>query len=193
MFRLPFLVALALLAAFGLGIGSTVMMLDASSGFGAIRIGAWKAFPAAQTEDADPYARSHRARAGRLLYGAAEGLSFTAETDDAGQKLSPACTYRITGQTPPARFWTVYPSDGKGEPIAVDPALPGALNSVTALRRADGGFTIAVSPRAQSGNWLAAPADRPYRLTLTLFDTPAAGSSGLIDVKMPAIEKAGCP
>ena len=63
------LVALALITAFGLGIGSTVMMLDASSGFGAIRIGPWKAFPEAQMPDADPYAKSHRARAGRLLLG----------------------------------------------------------------------------------------------------------------------------
>ena len=193
MFRIPFLVALALLTSFGLGIGSALMMLDASSGFGAIRLGPWVAFPEAQMESADPYAKSHRARAGRLLFGTAEGLQFQASEDNRGTALSPVCTYRITGQTPPARFWTLFAADRNLDPVAADPALPAAYNSWTVLRASDGSFVVTVSAQAQPGNWLAIDREKPYRLVLNLLDTPTAGSSGLIDLKMPDIELVACP
>ena len=71
MFRTPFLIATALAVAFGLGILSSIYALRATVGFGAIALGPWTAFPAAQTVDADPYAKAHRARDGRLLLGGA--------------------------------------------------------------------------------------------------------------------------
>lgn len=97
MFRIPLLVALALAIAFGGGIASAVWALKATVGFGSISIGPWVAFPEAQTENADPYAKAHRARAGELLYGGAEGLMFMAQVDDRGEKLSAACSYDVSG------------------------------------------------------------------------------------------------
>jgi hypothetical protein len=193
MLRLPFLVALALLTAFGLGIGSAVGMLDASSGFGAIRLGAWTAFPEAQTSAADPYARSHRARAGKLLYASAEGLQFQAEADDAGEPLSPRCTYAMDGLTPPARFWTLYAANADMEPLTPARYRPGAFNAWNVLRRADGSFRVLVSARAQPGNWLAVNEGQAYRLVLTLLDTPTASSSGLLEIRMPTLTKVACP
>lgn len=193
MLRLPFFVALALLTAFGLGIGSAVAMLDASSGFGAIRLGAWAAFPEAQTERADPYARSHRARAGKLLYAAAEGLQFQADSDDAGTRLSPRCTYAMDGITPPARFWTLYAANQDMEPLVPAQYRPRAFNAWNVLRRPDGSFRVLISARAQPGNWLALNEGQPFRLVLTLLDTPTAGSSGLLEIRMPTLEKVSCP
>ena len=193
MLRLPFLVALALLTAFGLGIGTAVGMLDASSGFGAIRLGAWAAFPEAQTDQADPYAQAHRARAGELLYASAEGVQFQADKDDAGDRLSPRCTYAMEGLTPPARFWTLYAANQEMEPLVQPAYLPGAFNAWNVLRRADGSFTVLISARAQPGNWLALNEGLPFRLVLTLLDTPTAGSSGLIELSMPKLRKVSCP
>jgi hypothetical protein len=51
---------------------------------------------------------------------------------------------------------------------------------------------IDVSANARPGNWLALPAAGTFRLVLTLFDTPTAGSSGVIDLSMPKLEKTGC-
>ncbi len=191
MFRLPLLVALGLAVAFGLGIWSTLMALEATIGFGAIKLGAWEAFPQAQTADADPYAKAHRANAGRLLLGSAEGMRFTAKVDDEGRPLLGRCTYTVSGQTPPTRAWTLF-AEIDGLPPAIDSALPKASNSRTVLRQADGSFTIAVSASAQPGNWLAVDAGKPFRLVLTLLDTPTAGSSGLIDLAMPKLERIGC-
>lgn len=192
MFRIPLLVALALCVAFGVGIVSTVSALKATVGFGAIALGPWVAFPDAQTANTDPYAKAHRARAGKLLYGGAEGLQFTASIDSDGQKLSSGCSYDITGVTPPARFWTLYATNANDQPMKTDPALPGAINAWTVLRQPDSSFIIHVSQVAQPDNWLAVRHIGAFKLVLTLLDTPTAGSSGLIDLAMPKIVKTGC-
>ncbi|ACM25910.1 DUF1214 domain-containing protein [Agrobacterium sp. SHOUNA12C] len=192
MFRVPLLVAVSLMLAFGGGILFTLFALDATSGFGAIKLGAWQAFPDMHTSDADPYAKSHRARAGRLLYGTAEGLSFIASDDDSGARLTAACSYRISGQTPPARLWTLFIAGNDGEALEAPPGRPSAINSWVVLRNPDSSFSITVSSNAQAGNWLALPSGGNFRLTWTLLDTPAAGNSGLIDLSMPKLEKIGC-
>jgi hypothetical protein len=191
-FRVPLLIALTLAIAFGGGILTTLSALNASAGFGAIRIGVWSAFPDVQTANADPYAKSHRAKAGRLLYGSAEGLTFTAASDEAGEQLNGTCTYRISGKTPTARLWTLYAADPDGRPLATRAELPAAHNSQGILRNRDGSFAITVSPTAKPMNWLALPDTGAFSLVLTLLDTPAAGSSGLIGLEMPKVERLGC-
>ncbi len=192
MFRIPLLVALALSVAFGVGIASVVSALKATVGFGAIALGPWIAFPDAQTANADPYARAHRARAGKLLLGGAEGLQFTAAVDDGGAKLSSACAYDITGLTPPARFWTLYATNANDVALRSGPELPSAFNALTVLRKRDSSFVIHVSAEAQPDNWLAIRQTGPFKLVLTLLDTPTAGSSGVIDLTMPKIVRTGC-
>ena len=192
MFRVPVLVAIALAIAFGGGIVSTLRMLDATVGFGSIRLGAWQAFPDAQTAGADPYARAHRARGGRLLYGSAEGLLFQAEEDDQGQPLDAACDYTLNGQTPIARAWTLYVADRSGAAVLYPNGLPTGLNSMTVERREDSSFSIRLSRSALSGNWLALPRSGRFRLVLTLLDTPTAGSSGVLDLAMPTLSRTGC-
>nr|WP_246712071.1 DUF1214 domain-containing protein [Rhizobium sp. BK612] len=168
------------------------MALDATSGFGAIKLGAWQAFPEMQTADADPYAKSHRARAGRLLYGTAEGLVFTASDDDGKARLTANCTYRISGQTPPARLWTLFIAGNDGRPVEDAAGRPSTINSWVVLRKPDSTFNITVSSSAQAGNWLALPPSGNFRLVWTLLDSPAASNSGLIDLGMPKLEKIGC-
>jgi hypothetical protein len=192
MFRIPLLVAISLTIAFGGGIGLTRYVISHSSGFGAITIGAWEAFPKAQTDQADPYAKSHRAKSGRLLLGSAEGLTFYAANDDNGASLNAACTYTVSGDIPPARFWTLSATDLENRPISARPGLPSALNSHDVLYHADGSLTFTVSSKPAPGNWLAITPGRRFHLALTLFDTPAAGNSGLIDLTVPTITKGAC-
>ncbi len=193
MFRIPLLVALALSIAFGVGIVSTVSALKATVGFGAISLGPWVAFPDAQTENTDPYAKAHRARAGKLLYGGAEGLQFTAAVDTAGERLSSGCSYDVVGLTPPARFWTLYATTANDQPMRAPAELPTAFNAWMVQRQADSAFIIHVSADAQPDNWLAIRRIGAFKLVLTLLDTPTAGSSGVIDLAMPKIVKTGCP
>jgi hypothetical protein len=192
MFRIPLLVAIALAIAFGGGIALTRYATGYFSGFGAIEMGAWQAFPKAQTSQADPYAKNHRARTGILLLGSVEGLTFYATHDDAGEAFNPGCTYAISGKIPPARFWTLTTGTPENLPNAALPGLPSALNSQTVLYGRDGSVNFDVSSRAQPGNWLAVSPSRRFTLILTLFDTPVAGNSGLIELSMPSIVRTSC-
>ncbi len=192
MFRVPFLVAISLVIAFGGGIVSTLVALEATSGFGSIKIGAWNAFPESQTIEADPYAKAHRADAGKLLYGTAEGLAFTAANDSSGQRLTGQCRYTLTGNLPPARFWTIYVADQQGNLLDDGSGRSIALNSRNLLHGPEGGVSITLASTATPFNWLAVPANVDFKLVLTLLDTPIAGSAGLIDITMPMINKTDC-
>ncbi len=194
LFRIPLLIAIALAVAFGLGVAGSVWALRATVGFGAIALGPWTAFPTAQTVDADPYAKAHRARDGRLLLGGAEGLAFTATRDNDGHRLIEGCRYRIEGLTPPARLWSLHAADRNGNPLSGARAtLPTNLNAWTVLRKPDGDVIIDIAASATPGNWLAIPRGTgAFMLVMTLLDTPTAGSSGVIDLAMPGIARLGC-
>jgi hypothetical protein len=192
MFRIPLLIAISLCIAFGGGIYFTQYAIRYSTGFGAISLGAWQAFPKAQSADADPYAKNHRAKAGRLLLASAEGLVFSAVNDDDGDRLDAGCDYTLSGDTPPARFWILHVATLENDPLSKAPGIPLSLNSRNVLYRRDGSLEIALSATAKPENWLAMPKDEKFKLVLTLLDTPAAGSSGLIGLSMPEIRKVAC-
>ena len=192
MFRLPVLVLLTLAIAFGGGAWSAARMLKATSGFGAIELGAWSAYPELQTSNADPFARAHRAGDGHILLGRAEGLVFTALTDETGAALSGRCAYEISGTTPPARFWTLRVADADGMPLEAPERVPASLNSWTTLRTIDGTFRIRLSAAPQAGNWIWLDAPDTVSFVLTLIDTPTAASVSMVELDMPKIEKIGC-
>ncbi|MCP4315210.1 MAG: DUF1214 domain-containing protein [Hyphomicrobiales bacterium] len=193
MFRVPATIAAIFLLAFGGAMLTAVYALKVTIGFGSIDIGPWAAFPLAQTEQADPYAKAHRARAGRLLLGDAEGLVFVASVDTAGSRLIGNCDYTVSGQTPPARFWTLHITDTNDTLLPVETSFPAAFHSQNVLRAQKGEFAIAVGKQPKPGNWLATGnTSSAFKLVLTLFDTPTAGSSRLIELQMPEIVRGEC-
>lgn len=194
MLRVPFSVAIILLIAFGGATASAVYALKATVGFGSIGLGAWRAWPEAHTENADPYAKAHRARSGKLLLGDAEGLAFIAERDDEGNRLFTNCSYIIVGETPPARFWTLHATDANDVLLEAGEQFPSAFHSNNVLKEQNGAFEISIADRPQPGNWLATGKEnKPFKLVLTLFDTPTTGGSRVNDLKMPDILGRVCP
>ncbi|MBB5703720.1 hypothetical protein FHS76_003630 [Ochrobactrum daejeonense] len=187
MFKTVFKVAIVLVLALGGGIWSVDVILDRFEGFGELRVGVWSAYPAAGTPDADPYSKARAARKAYLALGTAEGLPFYARSDNSGRELKRGCTYRLSGMTPPTRFWTVYPAAPDLEPIAPRAGLQEALQSREVLYGDDGSVTITIGPDAAPGNWLPVEGSGDFVLVMTLYDTPAASSSGLSDLVMPAL------
>lgn len=192
MFRLPIYVLIALTIAFGGGTWATMRILKATSGFGAISVGPWEAFPELQTADADPYARAHRADDGRLLFGRAEGLVFTASRDSDGRSLSASCVYKVDGLTPPARFWTFRVTDRSGMPVAGLPTAPRSLQSWRLLQDSDGTFHATIGGPPHPGNWISMSGEENVRFVLTLIDTPTAASVSLGEVHLPEISRETC-
>jgi len=175
------------------GLGATYLALTRGAAFGALTIGAWTAWPKTGTADADPYARASIARTGQLPIGLGDGVSFSAQSDDKGKFLDGRCDVVLDGITPTARFWTLTLYNVDGQLVANSVNRYG-FTSQEIVRRADGSFQIAVSPRANSGNWLPTGGVDRYLLVLRLYDTAVGVSTRAgREAPMPSVMTRNCP
>lgn len=192
MFRVPFHVALVLAIAFAGGIYTAIAAIEADDPFDTVTIGPWQASPLAQTAAANPYAKARRARTPGLALGQAEGLVFTAGEDSEGARLRGVCAYRVSGDIAASRLWLMRLVAPDGTTLAAGPGFPATLHSHAVLRDPSGEVTLRLSQQPRAGNWLKLPNDGPFLIELSLFDTPAAGNFGLVDLAMPEIERLDC-
>ncbi len=183
----------ALAVAAAVGLGATYFALSRGAAFGALRIGAWTAWPKTGTQNADPYARASIARSGRLPIALGDGVTFLARRDDDGRRLDGRCDVRLAGITPAARFWTLTLYDLEGQLVA-NSLHRYDFTSQEIVRRADGSFVITVSPRANPGNWLPTGGIDRYMLALRFYDTSVgvATKEGR-EIPMPIIKTGRCP
>lgn len=175
-----------------LGLGSAYLVVREGWRPGRVEAGPWRIWPREGAIDADPYTRARIARLGDLPLGLGEGLAFEAGTDADGMPLVGSCRYRITGMLPVARAWTLTLTlpDGQLHP---NPSERYGIASGEALRGEDGRIDIAVGADAMPGDWLPAPPQGRFLLTLRLFDTPVAAVSGSLGAtSMPDIRREGC-
>ena len=189
--RLLIDIAIALVIALVIGLVSAGIAVDRGIVFGTVTIGNWTAWPNSGSPDADPYSLARLARTGEVPLGAGEGLAFFAEVDSDGEPLDLACRYRLSGQTPAARLWTLVAYDGDGRLIP-NAAQRQGFHSREILRRSDGSFDIAIAPDVQSGNWLPITGEGRFVLVLRLYDTPLT-TGGAEDATMPAVTREACP
>ncbi|WP_306145306.1 DUF1214 domain-containing protein [Roseibium sp. MMSF_3412] len=179
-----------------LGIGSAYVMIEREQPLNAVSIGAWRAYPKAGTAEADPYSVAIYTRGAVVPLASGEGLALVAREDEAGNLLDPTCVYRISGQTPAARLWTLTATDGDGRLTAT---LPGRVqvDSQNLLRNPDGSFTISAASKPHSGNWLpvaqGANASDGLRFVLRLYDAPVTTGAALDGISLPVIERVACP
>ena len=189
--RLLIDIAIAVAIAAVLGFATAWYAVDRGFLFGGITVGPWEAWPGAGSPDADPYSIARLARTGEVPLGAGEGLAFTAITDQDGAPLTGNCTYRLDGQTPAARLWTLTAYDGDGRLMANAGRRTG-FHSREILRRQDGSFVISVSGRVQPGNWLPVSTDGPFGLVYRLYDTPLTTGGEASDTMMPRVVREDC-
>ncbi len=105
--------------------------------------------------------------------------------------LERSCTYAIDGKTPVATLWTLVATDADGRNIAVSDTLL-ALDSNHLSRAADGSAVISVGPALSAGDWLEIDGDGPFRLLLSLYDTPLTGGLDWSTSEMPTITRRSC-
>ena len=189
--RLLIDIAVAIFVATILGFSTAWVAVEHGRIFGAVTIGPWTAWPNAGGPDADPYSVALLARSGEVPLGADEGLAFTATTDSGGAPLSGNCGYRVSGQTPQARLWTLTAYDATGRLMA-NAARRAGFHSREVLRRADGGLNITVSPDVEPGDWLPISRVEGFQLVLRLYDTPLTTATEFVDIDMPRIDMERC-
>lgn len=183
---------LAFVVAASVGLGATWLTLTRGAAFGALQLGSWTAWPKTGSTAIDPYARAEIARTGTLPVALGDGIAFYATSDDQGRPFNGRCDVDIVGITPPARYWTLTLYDRNGKLVANGVNRYG-FTSHELSRRQDGSFTIHVSPRARSENWLPTGGIGSYELVLRFYDTPVgvATRAGR-EATMPAITTRGC-
>jgi hypothetical protein len=191
--RLLFGILFALVIATLVGLSTTWSALTQGTAYGGVAIGAWNAWPKNGTPGIDPYSRAMVARSGELPIGSGDGVAFYARLDDEGRTFDGRCDLMISGITPQARYWTITLYDPEGRLIANSVQRHG-FTSQEIIRKSDGSFDIALSPRARPGNWLPTGGAERYVLILRLYDTPIGVTtrSGR-DVSMPSISQRSCP
>lgn len=187
--------ALVLFVGFCLGVGiglwSAWLSVRSPAPVDAIALGPWQAWPNAGTAQVDPYSRARLSRTGEVPLGVAEGLALLARTDDSGEPFTSRCDYRIAGQTPPARLWTLAVEDPNGR-ILQERNGVAALGSDVLLRGADGTFEIALSRQPKPGNWISTGNAAAFRIVVRLYDTSARTNTALTTLAMPRIQRERC-
>lgn len=189
---LLFRLLIGLAVAICVGFGASYYALTDGRLFAAVRVGPWVAWPDVGQPLPNPYTRAYLARSGLLQLGYAEGIQFTAFTDDTGEALDSACSYRVTGLVPGASFWTLAATDLQGANIAASPELL-TLHSERVARTGDGALSASVSASFSPGNWLEIERGGAFMLLLTLYDAVVFSGGNTTIENMPSIEKAGCP
>lgn len=190
MLRNALTILLSSVVAVGGGAASAWYALESAEGIGALTVRGWTAYPDAGSPQADPYSKARVAREADLPLGRAEGISFSTARDSGGEPLRRQCSYRIEGEVPSARFWTVHVAtpDAAGAPAG----RAAALSSQALLREADGSFLVVASPHPSPGNWLALDGQGAMRLVLTLYDTPVASNEDIAETELPQVLRIGC-
>jgi hypothetical protein len=174
------------------GLWTAESVLSANQGLESTRIGAWTAAVKAGTPEADPYTRATIERSGEIALAPGEGLQLIAPVDDSGAALNPRCSYTVGRRVPAARYWTIGVVDQRGFPIN-NPAGRTVFRSSEIMRDGEGGFSIAVAPSAQPGNWLPIGADQAFYLVLRLYDSPFSATAAAIDKDaLPHVVREGC-
>lgn len=191
MLRDALTILLSSVIAVGGGAASAWYALESAEGIGALTVRGWTAYPDAGSPQADPYSKARVAREADLPLGRAEGISFSTARDSGGEPLRRQCSYRIEGEVPSARFWTVHVAAANAADGAPD-GRAAALSSLALLREADSSVVVVASRHPAPGNWLALDGQGAMRLVLTLYDTPVASNEDIAETELPQVLRIGC-
>jgi len=192
MLRNAFLVLLTLSIAICGGAASAWFALGSIGALDTISVGGWVAYPEAGSPQADPYARARIAREATLPLGLAEGLPFFASRDASGELLRRNCNYRIEGQFPLARFWTLQVASADRLQQAVSKERSLGLNSLGILHENDNAVVVTASSAPSPGNWLPVSGSGPMTFVLTFYDTPIASNQNISEIQLPQVLRTGC-
>jgi hypothetical protein len=175
-----------------LGAFATFVEIERGNGFAAIVAGPWTGWPRSEASEVDPYTRAILAYSGKISLSESEAMSFIAHGDSDGAQFDSACDYVVTGNIPPARFWTLTLLSPGGDLIANKADRYGFTSSE--LLRTDGGqFAIALARHARPGNWLPLPRASKFILVLRFYDSELGAPSTILDAAhMPVIVKGRC-
>lgn len=155
-----------------------------------IRNGPWRTDLSIGSKASGAYMRASVAVHGLLALNRSETLYFTAITDSAGNAFDPACTYRVTGNDPRARWWsiTAYAAD---DYLIPNPAGIYSVSKNSVRHDAAGHFSATVSRSAAPVNWIPVD-DGGFSLTIRFYNPDPSVVADPAHADLPTIEKVHC-
>jgi len=114
-----------------------------------------------------------------LALARSETIYFEARTDDAGEPLSPACDYLLTGPAPDARWWSVT-AYGPDDMLIPTEGARYSASASSATADGAGSIEIALTPDGSGPNGIATGTGRfilllrLYQPSKTVADAPDA-------------------
>lgn len=164
----------------------------------AIQVDSWRSDWSIGSVNADPYVRARVARNGLMGLRKEEAVYFISTEDDQGERLSADCTYVVSGESFPARWWSITLYDGENRlPMNSDGRLSfDQTQAETAASDSKAAWAFQVSaarPSAADMPWVSSRAGGFFDLTLRLYqpsdDLLANPESALVP---PQIERVAC-
>lgn len=160
---------------------------------GAIDVSGWTSDWTIGSAAANPWTRARVARHGLLALTKDEAVYFTRNTDEAGDRLTEDCRYKVSGGLLPAQWWSVTLYDSTSYlPRNTDNALSYDLtDAATAGSANDWSFTV--SPVSADGGWVSSRAAGKFDMSLRLYK-PSAELIANPEAALvaPRVEKLGC-
>jgi hypothetical protein len=180
------IIIVAALAGAGIGIWSASQAYKRVSAKAGIKNGPWHTNLANGSEKADPYTRASVAVNGILALRQSETIYYGSRVDDNGDWLNGDKVYRIEGNKPDARWWsiTLYGTDYF--------LIPNELNrysyNMNNVKYDESGkFTFYVSNTPREGYWLPLNNNKRFALTLRLYNPGDSVRNNPATVELPHI------
>lgn len=155
------------------------------------QIGQWRTWPAAGTPSADPYTRGHFIASKRLPLSRFEAIELEARIGSADQRLNSSCSYKIVGQMPPVRRWSLssYNADDTENTLQ---GSNSTLSSSQATIRPGGFLELTLSAQPHSGNWLRPNGSGDQVLVLRLVNPTYSAGRDTIATAPLKIQRLSC-
>lgn len=182
------------IALFGIVLGHLLAfkLIDLMPIPGNVVVDGWRTSTLAGAADADPLTRAKVAKVGLLALNHQETVYFIRGTDETGQPLDSACSYRIEGKDLPARWWslTLYAEDHY---LAMNTDNAHSVDASSVARSEGGTFeVIAAGRQPDARNWLSTAGSESFDITMRLYRPSPRVIEEPTAIAMPSITKLEC-
>jgi hypothetical protein len=187
-------IALGVLLALALGLGSAALAVRGGLAAGDVRVGPWRTNLTTGSADAGLYTRARVAIAGLLALAPSETIYFTAATDSDGEPLRASCDYALAGGELPARWWSIT-AYGADHFLIPNAAGRYSIGQTTVQRDASGHWSARVSAQPSAGNWIPSGdpgASGEFSLTLRLYNPREEVARDPAAAALPSLVRESC-
>jgi hypothetical protein len=187
-------VLLALAVAAGLVAGgfSAFRMIDASASRMTLDVGGWAGDLSVGSPSSSPYVRASISERALMALSREETIYFFRDRDADGNPFREACSYEISGNPLPARWWsvTLYADD---DFLAENPDKAHSVSASTAELDSRGKWRARIAPApAESGAWLSTRNARSFSLVVRLYNPEPEALRTPERLKLPVVQQLTC-